>query len=151
MPQEDIREISDDDVEAVVRLWARCGLTRAWNDPHTDIAFARASANATILVARADGAITASAMVGHDGHRGVVYYVSVDPDWRGKGLGRAIMAAAEAWLLSRGIWKLNLVVRAENSAIIDFYAALGYEIEERVNMAKRLDPEKSPDAGSGNS
>lgn len=145
MPQTDIREIDDSDVEAVAGLWARCGLTRAWNNPHADIAFARSTGNATILVALADGEIIASAMVGHDGHRGVVYYVSVDPERRGEGLGRTIMAAAEDWLLSRGVWKLNLVVRAENSAIIDFYSALGYAVEERVNMAKWLDPAKKPD------
>ena len=44
-----------------------------------------------MLVGRDGGAIVATAMVGHDGHRGWVYYVAVDPDHRGKGYGRAIM------------------------------------------------------------
>ena len=47
-------------------------------------------------------------MVGHDGHRGWVYYVAVDPDHRYKGYGRAIMNAAEDWLRQRGIQKLQL-------------------------------------------
>ena len=48
-----------------------------------DIAFARGKASSEVLVGLADGRIVASAMVGHDGHRGAMYYVSVDPDQRG--------------------------------------------------------------------
>ncbi len=40
-------------------------------------------------------------MVRHDGHRGTVYYLGVDPDARGHGLGRALMGAAEDWLRER--------------------------------------------------
>ena len=83
--------IEDGDVADVIALWQRCGLTRPWNDPAADIALARKGANATVLVGRDDGAIVASVMVGHDGHRGWVYYVAVDPDHRIKGYGRAIM------------------------------------------------------------
>lgn len=139
-----ISDIADADVEAVAALWARSGLTRPWNDPVADIAFARAAPNAAVLVGRGDGAIVASVMVGHDGHRGAVYYVSVDPDRQGEGLGRAIMAAAEDWLRAQGVWKLNLMVRADNSGVVEFYRALGYATEERVNLSKWLDPAKKP-------
>lgn len=144
MSQLHITEIEDADVEAISDLWARCGLTRPWNDPARDIAFARLVPGSTILVGRVDDNLVASAMVGHDGHRGTVYYVSVDPDRRGKGLGREIMAAAEDWLRRQGIWKLNLIVRTDNTEVVAFYQSLGYETEERVNMAKWLDPSKKP-------
>ena len=85
-----ISPIVDADVDAVIALWQRCGLTRPWNDPAADIAFARKGANATILVGRHAGTVSASAMVGHDGHRGWVYYVAVDPDLQGKDFGRTI-------------------------------------------------------------
>ena len=78
-------------------------------------------------------------MVGHDGHRGVVYYVSADPDVQGQGLGRQVMAAAEGWLASRGVWKLNLIIRDDNEKVRGFYQALGYETEPRILMARRLD------------
>lgn len=138
MPALSIAEIEDVDIEGVVALWARCGLTRPWNDPTADIAFARSVQNATILVGRKNGRIAASAMVGHDGHRGNVYYVSVDSDLQGEGLGREIMTAAENWLRAQGIWKINLMVRADNDQVIEFYRALGYEIEERINLSKWL-------------
>ncbi len=142
--QLDVRAIGDGDVDAVVSLWERCGLTRPWNDPHTDIAFARASDNAALLGGWVGTTLAASVMVGHDGHRGTVYYVSVDPEQQGAGLGRTLMDAAEAWLRDRGVWKLNLVIRASNQPVIDFYRSLGYEAEERVNMSKWLDPSRRP-------
>jgi len=78
-------------------------------------------------------------LVGHDGHRGWVYYVSVDPDHRHKGDGRAIMAAAEDWLRSRGIMKLQLMVRDDNAQVHAFYEQLGYYDQKRVTFAKWLD------------
>ena len=132
------RPIRDGDVDEVVALWERCGLTRPWNNAVKDIAFARAGANSDILVACLDGDVAASVMVGHDGHRGAVYYVSVDPALQGRGFGRQTMAAAEAWFNERGVWKLNLLLRAENAKVRGFYEALGYEVEPRLCMARKL-------------
>ncbi len=134
-----IAPITDADVEPVIALWQRCGLTRPWNDPAGDIAFARRGANATILIGRSAGVITATAMVGHDGHRGWVYYVAVDSDSQGKDFGRTIMAAAEDWLRSQGVAKVMLMVRPDNTKVQAFYDKLGYGAQERVIYAKWLD------------
>ncbi len=139
-----IREMHAGDADAVAALWERCGLTRPWNDPAADIAFALSGPSSTILVGEAKGAIAASVMIGHDGHRGTVYYVSVDPAARGRGFGRVIMQAAEDWLRQHGVWKLNLLIRSDNTKVEAFYSALGYEVEERTAMARWLDPGKRP-------
>ena len=134
-----VAPIEDDDVASVIALWERCGLTRPWNDAAADIALARRGDNAAVLVGRDGCNIVASVMVGHDGHRGWVYYVSVDPDCRGKGLGRNIMAAAEQWLRERGILKLMLIVRRDNAKVQAFYETLDYAEQERILYAKWLD------------
>jgi ribosomal protein S18 acetylase RimI-like enzyme len=134
-----ISPIADADVDHVIALWQRCALTRPWNDPAADIALARRGANSTILVGRAGDTIVASALVGHDGHRGWVYYVAVDPAQRGKDFGRAIMAAAEDWLRAQGLEKVMLMVRADNTAVRAFYDKLGYATQERAIYAKWLD------------
>lgn len=134
-----IAEIVDADVEAVIALWRACGLTRPWNDPASDIALARRNANSTVLIGRADSAIVATAMVGHDGHRGWVYYVAVDPALQKQGLGRAIMIAAEAWLRAAGLPKLQLMVRRENAQAGAFYQSIGYEEADTVVFAKWID------------
>ena len=134
-----ITDITDGDIPAVIALWQRCGLTRPWNDPASDIALARRNANSTVLVGRADGAIVATAMVGHDGHRGWVYYVAVDPDRRQNGFGRTIMDAAEAWLRAAGLPKLQLLVRRENAQAGAFYQSIGYEEADTIVFAKWID------------
>lgn len=138
MTQLKFRPLDDDDIDTIITLWEKCGLTRPHNNAVKDIDFARGEANSDVLIGELDGEIAASVMVGHDGHRGVVYYVSVDPGHQGKGLGEQIMRHAESWLKARGVWKLNLMVRAENEKVRRFYENLGYDIEPRINMARRL-------------
>ena len=139
IPALSIAPIADADVPAVIALWRRCGSTREWNNPAADIALARSGANADVLAGRDGNDVVASVLVGHDGHRGWVYYVTVDPRHRHKGFGRAIMVAAEEWLRQRGIEKLQLMVRSDNAEVHAFYAALGYFEQQRVTFAKWLD------------
>ncbi len=134
-----IAPIGDADVADVIALWQACGLTRPWNDPAADIALARRGPNSAILIGRDGDAMIATAMVGHDGHRGWVYYVAVDPARREKGFGRAIMDAAEDWLRQAGIAKLQLMVRRENARAGAFYQSIGYAESQTIVFAKWLD------------
>jgi hypothetical protein len=134
-----VAAIDDGDIAEVIALWQRCGSPRAWNDPAADIALARRESNSTVLVGRKGGDLVASVLVGHDGHRGWVYYVTVDPKQRFKGYGRLIMTSAENWLRARGIKKLQLMVRGDNAKVHAFYRSLGYYDQERVVFAKWLD------------
>jgi GNAT superfamily N-acetyltransferase len=141
MPAEGtIREIRDDDLGPVVALWHEAGVARAWNDPATDIAFARRGPHSTILVMEVEGRIVASAMVGEDGHRGWVYYVCAAPEQQGTGLGRAIMTAAEDWLRERGVWKVQLLIREGNERVRQFYEHLGYRDTRSVCFQKVIAP-----------
>ncbi len=130
------RDIADEDAEAVVALWRACGLTREWNDPYKDISFARSGGCSTVLVGVVEGRIAAAAMVGHDGHRGALYYVAVEPALQGKGYGRLTVRAAEDWLARRGVWKINLLARTENQAVRGFYEKLGYQANDVICMGK---------------
>jgi len=137
-----IRPIADGDVAAVIALWHAAGVTRPWNDPEHDIAFARRGPHSAVLVADAEGTIVAAAMVGEDGHRGWIYYLAALPERQGSGLGRAIMEAAEAWLAGRGIWKAQLLIRTENTAVRGFYEHLGYARNPTVVFQKVLETDR---------
>ncbi|MGH1352616.1 MAG: GNAT family acetyltransferase [Methyloligellaceae bacterium] len=134
-----IRPICDEDVEQVVALWKLCELTRPWNDPYRDIDFARGKVNSDILVGFAGDKLIASAMVGYDGHRGYAYYVSVHPDWQGKGLGETLMDRVESWLAGHGVWKINLMIRDDNEKVLGFYEELGYERGKTVQLGKSIE------------
>ena len=144
-----IRDYAPADFAAVAALWERCGLTRPWNDPAEDIKLCLGSGHGAVLVGEspmgeAAREIVASVMVGHDGHRGWVYYLAVDPAQGRKGLGRRMMAEAERWLAARGLPKLHLMVRAENDAVAAFYRKLGY-VDGGTRVFERwLTPPKRP-------
>ena len=137
-----VRSMADGEEAAVIALWHACGLTRPWYDPAADLAFARGKVNSDVLVGLVGERIVASAMVGHDGHRGTMYYVSVDPACRGRGLGAALVAAAEAWLEARGVWKVNLLVRKGNEGALGFYEGQGYVAGTSVQIEKWIDASK---------
>jgi|SRR5687767_3298542 len=129
------------DEDAVVDLWQRCGLTRHWNDPRKDIQRKLTTQPELFLVGKLKGALIATVMAGYDGHRGWVNYLAVAPEHRSKGYGRFLMQHVEEALTARGCPKLNLQVRSGNSEVLEFYRKIGYGVEERVSLGKRLIPD----------
>jgi ribosomal protein S18 acetylase RimI-like enzyme len=115
-------------------------LTRPWNDPEADLRRAVSGSASDVLAAIGDdGRLMATAMVGHDGHRGWVYYLAVDAAAQGRGLGKQMMAACEEWVRSRDIPKIQLMIRAANRSVLGFYEHLGYVEAETVVLGRRLD------------
>ncbi len=126
--------------DAAVRLWQDSGLTRPWNDPEADLRRAVSGDSSCVLAAIGDDdGLLATAMVGHDGHRGWVYYLAVDIAQRNRGLGKQMMEACEDWVRSRGIPKIQLMVRGTNRVTVGFYEHLGYADSEVVVLGRRLD------------
>ena len=134
-----VEELRRDEDLLVAQLWTRVGLTRAWNDPTADFHRALDGPTSTVLGARRDGALIGTVMVGHDGHRGWVYYLAVDAQYQGEGIGSALMAAAETWLRSRGALKIQLMVRTGNDEALGFYDKIGYEESDVRVLSRRLD------------
>ena len=92
------------------------------------------------MLACVDGErLIGTAMVGHDGHRGWVYYVAVQREEQGKGHGRRLMQACEAWLVARRVPKIQLMVREGNDAVVAFYDRLGYDRQDVIVLGHRLD------------
>ena len=136
-----IRCAVPDDEPGVVALWRACALIAPYNDPGADFRFARGGACSDVLVGEDEaGRLCGSVMVGHDGHRGWLYYVAADPDARGVGVGRRMVGAGEAWLRERGVVKVQLLVRETNTRVVSFYERLGFEIAPRTVMGKWLTP-----------
>jgi ribosomal protein S18 acetylase RimI-like enzyme len=140
----EIRAFEPADESDVVRLWERCGLIRPWNDPHKDIVRKLSMQRELFFVGSVDGKIVATVMAGYEGHRGWLSYLGVDPDYRCRGLGRAIVEAAEARLRALGCPKINLQVRSSNEAAMEFYRQIGFVQDEVVSFGKRLEHDDRP-------
>ncbi len=134
-----VRSATLDDEQQVIALWHACDLVASYNDPVADFRFAKAGPCSDVLVAVDEaGAIMGSVMVGHDGHRGWLYYVAASPASRGEGVGRRVVEAAENWLREHGVAKAQLLVRETNTKVVSFYEHLGFETAPRVVMSKWL-------------
>jgi ribosomal protein S18 acetylase RimI-like enzyme len=133
-----IEELDSRDQPAATALWQEIGMTRPWNDPATDFDRALRGATSTVLGVRLDDELVGTVMVGHDGHRGWVYYLAVAPAHQAQGLGSKLMTGAEDWLRARGAVKIQLMVRHSNEQVVAFYEHLGYEDAEVTVLSRWL-------------
>lgn len=133
-----IRPFENDDRQTVIKLWRRCGLVVAWNDPEADIDRKLRVDPELFVVGIAGSRLVATAMGGYDGHRGSLYYLAVDAEQQGRGYGRKIADYIADLLEQRGCPKLNIMVRSSNTRMIDFYHRLGFKTDEVVCLGKRL-------------
>lgn len=134
-----VTTLAEHQVTDAVALWAAAGLTRPWNDADADCRRALVGPDSTVLAVTDATGLAATAMVGHDGHRGWVYYLAVADRCRGRGLGALLMSACEEWVRERGIPKLQLMVRRDNADVSAFYDRLGYEASDVIVLGRRLD------------
>lgn len=81
-----IREVTSADIPTAVVLWGEAGLTRPWNPPELDLQRELDGSASTVLGAFNSQRFVGTVMVGHDGHRGWIYYLAVDDSCRGTGL-----------------------------------------------------------------
>ena len=121
-----IRPFQHSDQDAVIQLWHDCGLVVPWNDPAIDIRLKMTFQPDLFFVGLLAGNRVATCMVGYEGHRGWINYLAVSADVRRRGFGRLMMQHAESALKKLGCPKINLQVRAHNTAVIRFYESLGF-------------------------
>jgi ribosomal protein S18 acetylase RimI-like enzyme len=91
-----------------------------------------------MLVALEDNLIVGSVMAGYDGHRGWISRIAVLRSHQKKGIGQALISAAEERLAALGCIKINLQVVDSNSVVVEFYERAGYQLERRISMSKLL-------------
>jgi aminoglycoside 6'-N-acetyltransferase len=66
--------------------------------------------------------------------------ISVAPEWRGRGVGTALLRAAEAWARARGVERMTLDVDAANDAALRLYERVGYRVWSH-EMDKAIEPD----------
>jgi ribosomal protein S18 acetylase RimI-like enzyme len=89
------------------------------------------------LVALDGDAVVGTVMAVYDGHRGWLYSVAVQPARRRAGVGSALVREALARLAALGAGKVNLQIMP-NAAVAAFYQRLGFVVEERISMGRRV-------------
>jgi len=130
-----IRRAGPDDRDAVLKLWQSAGLSGA--DEAEWQTLTQGSA-ARLLVSHEGEQLAGTAVVAYDGWRAYIYHVAVAPFTRGHGLGKALMAEAEAYLLSQGARRAYVEVNEANTAGLALCTVSGYEPEGEIALVKEL-------------
>lgn len=133
-----IRPFRPGDEEPVIDLWKSCRLLVPHNNPVCDMKRKARVNPEWFLIGTFKGEIVATCMAGYEGHRGWINYLAVIPSCRRRGIGRRMMAEAEALLRKAGCPKINLQVRESNLEVIRFYESIGYANDHVLSMGKRL-------------
>jgi ribosomal protein S18 acetylase RimI-like enzyme len=134
-----VRPYKDEDQSALIQLWETCFPDDPpWNNPADVIRRKLTVQPELLIVCLAHGRVVGSVLAGFDGFRGWVNKVATHPEYQRKGIASLLMKTAEEKLAAMGCTKLNLQIRAENASVVAFYEGVGYKIEDRVSMGKRL-------------
>ena len=128
------------DEGSLAKLWSTVfSYEQARNNPRRVISERIRRGNDGLLVAvTRSKEVVGSTMFGYDGFRGWLYRVAVSPEFRGRGIARALVAEAERRLLTAGCSKVNLQVHANNDKAAAFWEHLGFAREPRISLGKEL-------------
>ena len=135
----EIRRYQDQDKAGLLALWDEIFPAGSpHNDPQTSLENKLRADRDLLFVALIDDVVIGSVMGGYDGHRGWIYSLGVNPSLRRQGIASALMQAMEEKIKALGCLKLNLQVLASNAGVVALYEELGFSVEERVSMGKKL-------------
>jgi ribosomal protein S18 acetylase RimI-like enzyme len=130
----------------VADLWKTVfGYETAHNNPNLAIDKKLEVDDQLFFVAVEDTNVIGTVMAGYDGHRGWIYSLAVAPSHRRQGIGSRLVLHAEQALVQTGCVKINLQILEGNESVTAFYETLGYAVEKRISMGKRI-PENVPKA-----
>lgn len=134
-----IKKLTIDDYDKMYALWLSCkgmGLNdtddsregiRRFLDRNPDTCFGAYEADMLIGVI----------LAGNDGRRGFIYHTAVSPEYRGKGVGTALVNAALEALGRLGITKTALVVFGKNEVGNAFWEKQGFTVRNDLVYRNR--------------
>lgn len=119
------------DVDHLMAFWAVAGENGSRPDDRPDLVTRLIDYDRdAILLAEAEGRIIATVVSGWDGWRANLYRLAVHPEWRGRGLGRRMLALAEARLRSLGAERFCAMVLDENDLGAALWKSAGYSPQD---------------------
>lgn len=131
----EIREMTIDDYEQVYALWMRIKgfAIRSLDDSYDGIARFLKRNPATSVVAIEDSKTVGAILCGHDGRRGCLYHVCVDPDYRRRGIGKAMVSYCLDALRKEEINNVTLLAFTQNDIGNSFWHHVGWLEREDIN------------------
>ncbi|MBQ9957225.1 MAG: GNAT family N-acetyltransferase [Ruminococcus sp.] len=125
-----VRVMTIDDYDGIAEVWKEHeGINPVDDSREGFIRYIRRNP-ATSFVAEDGGRIIGTILAGHDGRRGIFHHVVIAPEYRGQGIGRALVESAVTALRKEGIQKVLLVVFTHNENGNAFWEHMGFTVRE---------------------
>lgn len=125
-----IRSARPDDIPAVLELW-RAETVASATDSEEALRKLSAFEPGSLLVAERDGALVGAVIAAWDGWRGNLYRLAVGSRHRRRGIGRALIRAAEGHLREQGATRISALVFDADDAI-GLVEAVGAARDDRL-------------------
>ena len=122
-----LRVMTIDDYDQVYALWKTIkgfGI-RSVDDSREGIRRFLKRNPSTSVVVEEDGKIVGAILCGHDGRRGCLYHVCVDPAYRMRGIGKSMVVFAMEALKKEEINKVSLIAFTKNDIGNAFWKEIG--------------------------
>ncbi|XCP84351.1 GNAT family N-acetyltransferase [Roseburia hominis] len=130
-----VRAMTIEDYEEVYALWIKIkgfGI-RSIDDSREGVARFLRRNPSTSVVAKSDGKIVGAILCGHDGRRGCLYHVCVDPRYRRRGIGKSMVVYAMEALKAEEINKVSLIAFTKNDIGNAFWNTIGWTRRQDLN------------------
>ena len=122
------REFAISDYDAALELWERVeGLEIAEGDDRESVASFLARNPGLSRVATDGATLIGVTLCGHDGRRGYIYHLAVDPAYRARGLGKRLMKECLNGLRQAGLKRALILVADDNPGGRKFWRRYGWE------------------------
>ncbi|MBE5969652.1 MAG: GNAT family N-acetyltransferase [Lachnospiraceae bacterium] len=130
-----VRTMTINDYENVEKLWKKIKgfVIRSIDDSKDGIERFLKRNPTTCVVAEEEGRIVGSILCGHDGRKGCMYHVCVDPDFRRKGIGKSMVLFAIEKLQEEKINDVSIIAFTANDIGNAFWKKLGWELRRDIN------------------
>ncbi len=139
-----MQDLTQTHYHEILDLWRRAGLSVRPEGRDASEAFARqlAGGQQRVIGLRADSRLVALAVLTHDGRKGWINRLAVDPAYRRCGLARQLVAEAERWFtqdMGLEIWAA--LIEGDNHESQALFDALGFHRHDVVYVSRRTRPE----------
>ncbi len=130
-----LRVMKTEDYDKVYALWQKIsgfGI-RSIDDSREGIERFLLRNPETSVVAEENGRIVGAILCGHDGRRGCLYHVCVDPEYRMRGIGKSMVVFAMEALKRENINKVSLIAFTKNDIGNTFWKEVGWTRRKDLN------------------
>lgn len=126
-----IRNACVDDYDSIIKLWQRAGLPYEPEGRDSREALkSQIQRSGRLIFVAEDGALIGIVLGSHDGRKGLINRLAVDPAFRRRGLAEQLIRVAEEALKAEGIRIVAAQIEDHNLASMALFKRLGY-VERR--------------------